>query len=118
MVPQSLTRTGALRGVGNSACCHLTALRISCGVLPPQLLDADRLTNDASFMTAMAFLVNTSRAVCFMRLLGGAAEGTAGTLLLSCYVACYIDFALRWVNCSGRPDRQSIDPGVLSTRRG
>jgi hypothetical protein len=50
---------------------YLTALRISCGVLPAQLLDADRMTNITRLMTATTFLLKPSRAVCGMRLLGG-----------------------------------------------
>jgi hypothetical protein len=48
----------------------LTALRISCGVLLRQLLDAVREASFAKFMTAMASLIKPSRAVCCMRLLG------------------------------------------------
>jgi len=37
---------------------RLTALPISCGVLPLQLVDVDREANLAKLMTAMTFLMN------------------------------------------------------------
>ncbi len=49
----------------------LMALRISCGVLPPRLLDADRLTNVVpSFLTAMASLWNRAAPSAAWALLG------------------------------------------------